>query len=323
MSQTALEFVNNLRNEQVSTGNFDKISSDLKYQWSTDGSSWTDIPSDFRISDLSPETEYFVKAIYRDAITSQISSISTYPVIQLSNNSFETYSIVRGEDGKVGRDYGAQYEWADWATLNAMTACHCSAAAYAHNSRSGTRPSSDLPFSENNTTSARIISLTYGYGGTYKAPKYYTHSQLYLGSYSESGDVRNYGKNYITHPTALKFWYKCITNVADKDKSQAVIKLYSDNTLLAEGEFLTGAKSEWALQTVMLNYIEDPELVKLQPNKISVIFKSGTKDPLALSDFKKMFGADNFITGNTNTTADAMWRGNELFIDGVELVYDK
>lgn len=36
-----------------------------------------------------------------------------------------------------------------------------------------------------------------------------------------------------------------------------------------------------------------------------------------------MFGSDSFITGNTNTTADCMWRGNELFIDDISLIYDK
>ena len=120
----------------------------------------------------------------------------------------------------------------------------------------------------------------------------------------------------------MSFYYKCISNVGN-DVSEARIELYHDDDMLGSGIFQTSAKDSYDYKKVEIDYIEDKNILKLIPNRIVIIFKSGTKQDLSQSDLKKMFGDNNFITGNTNTTADCMWRGNEFFIDDISLIYDK
>ena len=42
------------------------------------------------------------------------------------------------------KGYGAQFEWSSWATLNELTTPNCPITAYSYNTRSGTRPVSDI-----------------------------------------------------------------------------------------------------------------------------------------------------------------------------------
>lgn len=311
--------VNPLSVADVKTGSFYKIASDLKYEWSIDGVNWTMLADDFREADLIPGTAYYVRAIYRDEVVSEILQVNTYEQIVLENAGFENYKIVRGSDDAgfiKPKDYGAQYEWTSWATLNALTAGYSWKTAYSFNSRSGTRPTSSIPAGSPGSSAARIITLSCGGGGTDANPKAFSHSELFLGSYTEDGDKRNYGIAYNSHPTGVKFFYKCVSNM-NNDVSEVKVQLYSDDVLLGDGIFQTGAKDLYEEHIVTIEYDENVEKQKLVPNKLSLIFKSGIKENLSKSDLKQ------FGSGVMNSQADPMWRGNELFIDNVSLVYDK
>lgn len=316
--------MNALMEDQVTQGDFSKLSEKMKYQFSTNGESdWTDLGEDLRKADLTPGTTYYIRGVYRGEVCSDPVAVSTYPVIELENGGLEGARITIGTDGKIAQDRGARYAWDGWATTNPLTTPNCHAAAYAHNSRSGVRPTTDKPNTSQGTEAVRVITIGYGYGSTYKNQKYFIHSELFLGTDpEEENDNRIYGISYASHPTGISFYYKCISNVGN-DFSEAKIEIYHENELLGSGVFQTGAKSNYEYKKLDINYIENEEILKLEPTKIVVIFKSGTKSDLSQSDLKKMFGSDSFITGNTNTTADCMWRGNELFIDDISLVYDK
>lgn len=316
--------MNPLMEDQVTKGDFSKLSANMKYQFSTNGESdWTDLGEDLRKADLTPGKTYYIRGVYRGEVCSDPVAVSTYPIIELVNGGLEGAKITIGTDGKVGQDRGARYAWDGWATTNPLTTPYCYAAAYAHNSRSGVRPTTDKPNESQGTNAIRVITIGYGYGSTYKNQKHFIHSELFLGTDpEEENDNRTYGMPYTSHPTGISFYYKCISNVGN-DFSEAKIEIYHENELLGSGVFQTGAKSNYEYKKLDIKYIENNEVLKLDPTKIVVIFKSGTKSDLSQSDLKKMFGSDNLITGNTNTTADCMWRGNELFIDDISLVYDK
>lgn len=316
--------MNALREEQVESGDFAKITRNIKYQYSTDGeNNWMDLSDDLRKDQLEPGTTYYIRGLYRDAVPSEVVEVKTYPETLLTNGGLENYNITIGADGKVAQDRGARYAWNSWATTNPLTTPNCHAAAYAHNSRSGVRPTSDKPSTSEGTTAVRVITTGYGYGSTYNNVNNFIHSELFLGTEpEEDNDNRSYGISFDSRPTALGFYYKCISNVGN-DKSEARIELYHDDTLLGSGVFQTEAKGSYEYKEVSVNYSEDINILKLEPNKLVVIFKSGTKDNLSQSDLKKMFGSSGLIGGNTNTTADCMWRGNELFIDDIQLIYDK
>lgn len=316
--------MNALMEDQVKKGDFSKLSANMKYQFSLDGiSGWTDLGEDLRKDGLTPGTTYYIRGVYRGEVCSDPVAVSTYPIIELENGGLEGARITIGTDGKIAQDRGARYAWDGWATTNPLTTPNCHAAAYAHNSRSGVRPTTDKPNTSQGTEAVRVITIGYGYGSTYKNQNYFIHSELFLGTDpEEENDNRTYGISYASHPTGISFYYKCISNVGN-DFSEAKIEIYHENELLGSGVFQTGAKSNYEYKKLDIKYIENEEILKLEPTKIVVIFKSGTKSDLSQSDLKKMFGSDNFITGNTNTTADCMWRGNELFIDDISLVYDK
>lgn len=315
--------MNALMEDQVKKGDFSKLSEKMKYQFSTnDESGWTNL-EDLRKDGLTPGTTYYIRGVYRGEICSDPVAVSTYPIIELENGGLEGARITIGTDGKIGQDRGARYAWDGWATTNPLTTPNCHATAYAHNSRSGVRPTTDKPNTSQGTNAIRVITIGYGYGSTYKNQNNFIHSELFLGTDpEEENDNRTYGISYTSHPTGIGFYYKCISNVGN-DFSEAKIEIYHENELLGSGVFQTGAKSNYEYKKLDIEYIKNDENLKLEPTKIVVIFKSGTKSNLSQSDLKKMFGSDNFITGNTNTTADCMWRGNELFIDDISLIYDK
>lgn len=315
--------VNALREEQVESGNFSAISESITYQYSTDQSEWFALSDGMRQDKLKPGTTYYIRGLYRGVIPGEVVEVTTYPETPLENGGLEGARITIGEDGAVGKDRGARYAWGGWATTNPLTTPNCSSAAYSFNSRSGVRPTSDKPLSSEGSEAVRIITTSYGYGGTYNNPKYFMHSELFLGTEpEEDNDNRSYGIEFLSHPTGLSFDYKCVSNVGN-DESEVRIELYKDNILLGSKIFQTGAKDKYERITLSIDYIQDIDKLKLEPNRLVVVFKSGTKKDLSKDDLKKMFGTDIPLFGNIDTTADCMWRGNELFIDDVELVYDK
>lgn len=309
---------NTLMPADVKTGNVDKIIADVEYQFSTDGSSWNLLAEDMRKEGLTPGTTYYVRSLYRGELTSLVTEVRTYEQIALENGGLEGATITRGTDspGFFGTQYGALYEWNGWGTTNRLTACSCPATAYSYNSRSGVRPTTDKPSSSSGSDAVRVITLSYGYGGTYNNPKNFTHSELYLGANADDNGNRTYGIAFESHPTGISFWYKCLSNVGN-DVSQVKVQLYSDDTLLGENVFETGNKENYEQYYLPINYIQSDDILSLFPNRLVVIFKSGTKADLSKSDLKQ------FSSGNTDKLTDAMWRGNELFIDDVSLVYNK
>lgn len=309
--------VSPLSAEDVKAGDYELLGQKMKYQFSADGENdWTDLGDDLRKDGLNPGTMYYIRGVYRDEIYSDPVAVSTYSVVNLENGGLEGAKITRGTDspGFFGADYGALYAWDNWATLNAVSACYCFRTAYSFNSRSGCRPTSDAVSGE----AVRIITLGYK-GGSWAVPQAAMHSELFLGTSADDDGNRSYGISYNSHPTALRFYYKCIENVLGNDLSLVQIQIFHDDTLLGQGEFRTGAQDSYVEKVLDILYEEDVEKLKLAPNKLLVLFKSGIKENLNWETDLKNFNTG----GTTDKTADATFRGNELFIDDVSLVYDK
>lgn len=306
--------VSSLMPENVIKGNYEKLSQNMKYQVSVDGQTeWTDIDSEtLNKKGLTQGTKYFVRPVYRGAIIGTASLVSTYPVIELENGGLENSYISSGDDSKVSG--GAVYVWPGWATLNEVST-PTGATCYSFNSRSGCRPTGD----SKSGSAVRVITLGYGIGGWAK-PKNVMHSKLYLGkSADKSGGGIENGLLFNSRPTSLSFWYKCISNKGN-DQSYAKIQILHDDTVLGESEFFTGAISEYTFKKLEIDYAKFTSNMDLEPNKIFILFQSGIKEPLNIdSDLK------SFISGwdTVDRTADATYRGNELFIDDISLVYDK
>lgn len=305
--------MNALREEQVESGSFAKISGNIKYQYSTDGeNNWTDLSDDLRKDQLEPGTTYYIRSLYRDEVPGEVTEVKTYPEITLVNGGLENAQVLDGSDSGISR--GTVYGWDGWATLNNIST-PSGATCYSFNSRSGCRPTSDA----HNGNAVRVITLGYGIGGWAK-PTSAMHSKLYLGvSADKDGNGVVNGIEYNSRPSHLKFWYKCVSNRGN-DESLIQIQLLHDDIILGEGQFTTGAKDSYAEKSIEIDYTKYDLNKTLNPNKLIVLFQSGVKESLNIdSDLKSFISSWNTV----DRTADATYRGNELFIDEVSLVYDK
>ena len=303
--------VNALREEQVESGNFSAISESITYQYSTDQSEWFALSDGMRQDKLKPGTTYYIRGLYRGVIPGEMAEVTTYPEIPLKNGGLEGAKVSAGDDSNVLR--GSVYEWDGWATLNNMST-PSGVTAYSFNSRSGCRPTSDSYKGD----AVRVITLGYGIGGFAK-PKKAMHSKLYLGV-SADGDGNGIvnGIEYKSRPSHLTFWYKCISNKGN-DESLVQVQLLHDDVVLGEASFTTSSQNTYIMKTLEINYSENSSNLSLSPNKLQILFQSGIKEPLNIADLKSFIPSWNTV----DKTADATFRGNELFVDEVSLVYDK
>ena len=298
--------MNPLMEEQVESGDFTILSKDIKYQFSLDGQSgWTDISADLRKADLTPGTNYFIRGLYRGQVASEVAEVKTYPIIELENGNLSSYSVVRGEDGNKWKGYGAQFEWSSWATLNELTTPNCPITAYSYNTRSGTRPVSDIRIGANDNVAVWIITIGYGYGGNSSNPKAVTPSELFLGKYNEKGI------EFASHPTGLHFWYKY--HPFKGDLSDISISLFSGEQEIGKG-ILQEENEVSSYKDCILQIIYDEKYKHLSPDRISIVFKSGFNSEVESRESGSL---------TSSNTANPKFRGSELYIDDISLIYDK
>lgn len=296
--------MNPLMEEQVESGDFTILSKDIKYQFSLDGQSgWTDISADLRKADLTPGTNYFIRGLYRGQVASEVAEVKTYPIIELENGNLSSYSVVRGEDGNKRKGYGAQFEWSSWATLNELTTPNCPITAYSYNTRSGTRPVSDIRIGANDNVAVWIITI--GYGGNSSNPKAVTPSELFLGKYNEKGI------EFASHPTGLHFWYKY--HPFKGDLSDISISLFSGEQEIGKG-ILQEENEVSSYKDCILQIIYDEKYKHLSPDRISIVFKSGFNSEVESRESGSL---------TSSNTANPKFRGSELYIDDISLIYDK
>lgn len=298
--------MNSLTVEEVESGDYESLIQKMTYQFSVDGETgWTNLGSDLRKADLQPGNTYYVRGVYRGVINSEAVAVTTYPVVELENGNLSDYSIVRGEDGNRWNGHGAQYEWTGWATLNEMTTPNCPITSYSYNTRSGTRPISDVrPHSEDNTA-VWIITMGYGYGGTDSNPKNVTPSEFFLGTYNTKGI------EFKSHPTGVHFWYKYFPYSGDS--SDIYIQVYSGEQLIGSAA-LKEVNNVQSYTECTLNILYEDKYINLSPDKISLVFKSGFNTEVESREEGGLISANS---------ANPKFRGSELYIDDISLVYDK
>ena len=298
--------MNPLLAEDVISGDYETLSKKMRYQFSIDGeTNWTDFGEDLRKADLTPGSTYYIRGVYRDEVEGETVAVTTYPIIDLENGNLSNYSIIRGEDGNKWNGHGAQYEWAGWATLNEMTTPNCPITSYSYNTRSGTRPISDVRPNSEDDTAVWIVTMGYGYGGTYNSPKNVTPSELFLGIYNTKGI------EFKSHPTGVRFWYKYSPYLGDS--SDICIQIFSGEQLIGSAA-LNEVNNVQSYTECLLNICYDSEYMSLSPDKISLVFKSGFNNEVESRESGGL---------TSSNSANPKFRGSELYIDDISLVYDK
>lgn len=318
--------VNALREEQVTSGDFTKLSSDMTYQYSADGQTgWTNLSDGMRQDQLQPGTTYYIRGLYRGEVAGEVVAVSTYPIIELENGNMEHW---KKEGPANGNTYWyVMYPWNEedekkyWNTINLTTTQD----GEVRNSSWNVLPpytwttyvanSGTISVTDSHSGSAALIR-TVGWGsgstaaGAASIIKNVTPGELYLGSYDLSSHQPIYGISYSSRPTNVKFWCKYEPKSSDLMIAQIIIMDANGETIgsasVPENE--SGAIANWTEKTLDIQYTD----LEKEPSKMYILFKSGSLTDTNVMD-KPSFG----------NLSDGESVGSKLYIDDVELIYNK
>lgn len=309
--------MNPLTAEEVETGDYEVLSKNMRYQFSTnENGDWSDLDSGLRKENLTPGTTYYVRGCYRDGIYSDVVAVTTYSPIQLENGDMEKWSYEDGPEGNF-LDRGPFWKrWylndskddsqEGWCSLNGLTTSDWDAKAYVSNS--GTERTTDC---HEGQYAAEIKTIGWGSGTTAASPisriKTITPGELYLGKLENNTPI--YGISFKSKPTKLNFYYKYIPDGDHKFKVKLSLK--NGDRIIAEKEF-DGEQSDTYTPMSLdfgYHYEDNPDILKYDVLTLCVQFISGDNSK---SEVDK-----------ASVTRGSRHVGNKLYIDDISLVYDK
>lgn len=309
--------MNPLTAEEVETGDYEVLSKNMRYQFSTnENGDWSDLDSGLRKENLTPGTTYYVRGFYRDGIYSDVVAVTTYSPIQLENGDMEKWSY---EDGPEGNFWDRGPFWKrwylndskddsqeGWCSLNGLTTSDWDAKAYVSNS--GTERTTDC---HEGQYAAEIKTIGWGSGTTAASPiswiKTITPGELYLGKLENNTPI--YGISFKSKPTKLNFYYKYIPDGDHKFKVKLSLK--NGDRIIAEKEF-DGEQSDTYTPMSLdfgYHYEDNPDILKYDVLTLCVQFISGDNSKSEVDKASVRRGSRHV--------------GNKLYIDDISLVYDK
>ena len=337
--------VSALTEEQVEKGDYSELSQKMMYQFSTDGSTgWTDLGEDLRKAELTPNTSYFVRGVYRNEICSAPVEVKTYPIIELENGDMEDWT-----EEERGYYYSANifdrnpaklrvyYPWKGvsyWNTNNDFTTRNRDASTaafsivYRYNSFPAVSYTKDV---HDGNWAAELRNTAAGRGNTSSSSSSYDFNnvpgELFIGGItvttggtSAKPDGDHYdidkGTEFVSRPTGLRFYYKYAPYMTDAWK--VYIALYDEaGNVIAENTVTDGIEiSSYKEMEVSFNYIENLDVV---PAKIYVYFASsiysGSELPYHTMDVTTWY--------NNSQRTDETLSGSVFCVDDISLVYDK
>lgn len=333
--------VNALREEQVESGNFSTISENITYQYSTDQSEWFALSDGMRQDKLKPGTTYYIRGLYRGVIPGEVVEIATYPEISLENGDMEDWSYEITDDSRIvlteNVDYIYWKKWFPWPstskesiwnTVNQTTTQDGNSpdvqwypfvgtvsnppyVGCCYVANSGTIPVEGNEAHKGKSALLRTVGWGSGNtaGGGSSIIKNVTPGELYLGSYDLSSHQPVYGIDYHSRPTAIKFWCKYVPKSTDLMIAQIVVMDENGETIGAANISEKDAGStDWIERTLNIHYTNPLQ----EPHKMYISFKSGTLVDTGVMDKPKL--------GNLS---DGESVGSKLYVDDVELVYEK
>ena len=307
--------VNALREEQVTSGNFTTLSSNMTYQYSIDGQTgWTTLSDGMRQDQLTPGTTYYIRGLYRGEVAGEVAEVRTYEAINIPNSTLdEGYGTTYPKrDNPL---YTFNGGWID--TRNELT-CHGDGLNVFYVSKSST-----LPVNDNGSTVAHMMVIGWGAGNTCVGNKggsviYNISSGLVcVGDYDASSDAISAKEAYI-RPSSLTFTYKALPYNGDEYLIEATLLNITDGveTIIGEGKLQSGAAvGNYTTQSLDITY--DDSTKELPISHVKVLFKAGTKEDR--DHLEDKFRDASFWEGYAN----AYIIGSQFWLDSFHFNYDK
>lgn len=279
----------------------------VELQYSTNGTDFSKATTakdgnDYRMSGLKAATAYKIRAKVGN-MPSNIVEVTTEQAAQLANGDMESWSTKAISCGAYGMD--SYIPATPWATLNDLT----TSAANSLDGRSIHVATVETSDSHSGKAAAiRTVGWKATGGTPYnKQPEVQTAGELYLGSYSGGA---NYGTDFTSRPSALKFWYK-FTEFNSGDKALAEIEvLDAAGNVIAGGSATYGNAGSYSETTIPLTYARN----SAKAAQLRVKFRSSDKATLSSSDVSKL-STGLFVDHKQHAT------GATFYVDDITLVY--
>ena len=305
-------------------GNLETIKQNLVYQYSTDGNSWTDFSDQTARTQAFAEhpsgDDYKVRAIYRKALTSDVKDITLEENKAVPNGDMEAWTDGTRETKYLWKTFYQPFSqpWdvdieAWWDTNNIAT-MPTSFDVVGQASRA-CFPTTTYTTNGNSGKAAVIRSIGHGRSNSGAASGTKTRGILYVGNTSDDGTIDE-GQSWESRPTALSFYVKY--NVYNNERFGAYVELYSeDNTEIASGSHVP---TEHGVNIDSFTKIEVP---------INYTDKTKKATEIHIRFCSVAEGEDPAVRGisvnvpegsNDNYT---IWGGSVLYVDDVELIYNR
>ena len=314
--------VNHLLAEDVESGDYETLGEKMTYQFSFNGTDgWTDLGEDLRKADLTPGTIYYIRGLYRGVIESKVTEIATCPIIEIPNGNMESWrtltkKVMPGANFfkkvTITADYPDNNIWSCVnvktfeSTPNIESTYNMIASTYKETGRSGY------------AAALRTVGWDNGSGNTTSIIYHVSAGKLFLGTYSfnhdNNSEVYNYGIEYKSRPTHLRFFYKYAPYNNDSFKVIVVLENRSEGivTRVGQVEFVSNeTKSDFTELSLPIEYIN----MELPITHMYVLFSSsaGCSD----SEAEETNNLKGMVSGGD------YHQGSVFIIDDVELQYLK
>lgn len=314
--------VNHLLAEDVESGDYETLGEKMTYQFSSNGTDgWTDLGEDLRKADLTPGTIYYIRGLYRGVIESKVTEIATCPIIEIPNGNMESWrtltkKVMPGANFfkkvTITADYPDNNIWSCVnvktfeSTPNIESTYNMIASTYKETGRSGY------------AAALRTVGWDNGSGNTTSIIYHVSAGKLFLGTYSfnhdNNSEVYNYGIEYKSRPTHLRFFYKYAPYNNDSFKVIVVLENRSEGivTRVGQVEFVSNeTKSDFTELSLPIEYIN----MELPITHMYVLFSSsaGCSD----SEAEETNNLKGMVSGGD------YHQGSVFIIDDVELQYLK
>lgn len=314
--------VNHLLAEDVESGDYETLGEKMTYQFSSNGTDgWTDLGEDLRKADLTPGTIYYIRGLYRGVIESKVTEIATCPIIEIPNGNMESWrtltkKVMPGANFfkkvTITADYPDNNIWSCVnvktfeSTPNIESTYNMIASTYKETGRSGY------------AAALRTVGWDNGSGNTTSIIYHVSAGKLFLGTYSfnhdNNSEVYNYGIEYKSRPTHLRFFYKYAPYNNDSFKVIVVLENRSEGivTRVGQVEFVSNeTKSDFTELFLPIEYIN----MELPITHMYVLFSSsaGCSD----SEAEETNNLKGMVSGGD------YHQGSVFIIDDVELQYLK
>ena len=324
-----------IREFNITEGNAERVKAQTIYQYSTDGGgSWTTLNEDMKQKfSTHPEIKnYTVRALYRNALASNIADVTLETPTQLPNSSMDEWT-----DEIYNSEYYCFYPWVTknschWDTNNSWTTRHrWNTIGRAH--YNGFHAVSYVP--GRSGLAAELRSTGNGRGNTkfinIQVKDYNkVAGQLFTGTAEcikggtdavPKDELKIYkDAQFSVRPTAIKFWYKYTPSGSDTWTAHMEL-LDGNNEIISQADYSnSNPTNDWTEVTLTLPFQDGKDYNKA--TYIYVIFNS-TNNPGSNMSYTKQTYTFYINQGTeTKSFSDALV-GSILTIDDISLIYDR